>query len=103
MVSAMHRSSGFQGMMLGGVILLWEASVRICASSPAHPRTGSIANQRPLSRVREPPSLDHAAQIGIDGAAAWEARGLTTDNPFDWAVHAYKSRHRLDVYFKGHL
>lgn len=24
-------------------------------------------------------------------------------NPLNWAVHAYKSRHRLDVYFQGHL
>lgn len=24
-------------------------------------------------------------------------------NPLNWAVHVYKSRHRLDVYFRGHL
>ena len=56
------------------------------------------------SPVKEVGSLDHAAQIQIDGVSAYdESAGLVTENPSDWAVHAYKSHHRLEVYFKGHL
>jgi murein L,D-transpeptidase YafK len=29
--------------------------------------------------------------------------GWLSDDPFNWVVHAYKSQHRLEVYFKGHL
>jgi murein L,D-transpeptidase YafK len=29
--------------------------------------------------------------------------GFVNEDPFDWVVHAYKTQHRLEVYFKGHL
>ncbi|MBV8360273.1 MAG: L,D-transpeptidase [Deltaproteobacteria bacterium] len=54
--------------------------------------------------VKKPGALDHATQIRIDGARAYnDDIGMVTENPSDWVVHAYKSRHRLEVYFKGHL
>jgi murein L,D-transpeptidase YafK len=48
--------------------------------------------------------LDHAAGIHQDSAAVDDHRAtLLSDDPFDWVVHAYKSRHVLEVYFQGHL
>lgn len=44
--------------------------------------------------------LDHKA-LG-DGLLSHTSASMLR-NPFNWAVHAYKSRHRLDVYFQGHL
>jgi lipoprotein-anchoring transpeptidase ErfK/SrfK len=38
------------------------------------------------------------------GAGAYDnSAGLVTENPSDWVVDAYKSQHRLEVYFKSHL
>jgi murein L,D-transpeptidase YafK len=69
------------------------------ASAQLSPKTG--AGKTP---VKEVGSLDHAAQTRIDGAGAYDnSAGLVTENPSDWVVHAYKSHHRLEVYFKGHL
>ena len=49
-------------------------------------------------------SLDQAAQIPIDGAGSYyDGARLVSNDPLDWAVHAYKSQHRLEVYFKGRL
>gem|GEM_PF-457643 len=54
--------------------------------------------------VKELGALDHAARIQIDGTGAYDDTArLITEDPFDWVVHAYKSQHRLEVYFKGHL
>ena len=64
----------------------------------------SVSGRRAQGQVNELSSVGHAAQIGIDGVRAYDgSRALMTDDPFDWAVHAYKSQHRLEVYFKGRL
>jgi murein L,D-transpeptidase YafK len=47
--------------------------------------------------------FDHAEPAGIDGLSAAEGSNLLTHDPLSWAVHAFKSRHRLEVYFNGHL
>jgi hypothetical protein len=55
-------------------------------------------------RGKELSVIDYAAPIRIDGIGASEGiSGRVTKNPFDWAVHAYKSQHLLEVYLKGHL
>jgi len=48
--------------------------------------------------------LGQTARIQLDGAQTGKlADAQLTDDPFDWVVHAYKSRHLLQVYFKEHL
>jgi hypothetical protein len=64
----------------------------------------SVSGRRTQGQVSEMSSVGHAAQIRIDGVRAYDgSSGLVTDDPFDWAVRAYKSQHRLEVYFKSHL
>ena len=54
--------------------------------------------------VKELGALDHATRIQLDGIGADDySASLVSEDPFDWVVHAYKSQHRLEVYFKGHL
>lgn len=67
------------------------------------PMTAALARQSPKKnassrQLSEPGYPDHAA---IDGAGVYDS--LASDDPFSWVVHVYKSRHRLEVYFKGHL
>jgi lipoprotein-anchoring transpeptidase ErfK/SrfK len=54
------------------------------AATPAHPGPS----------VQELEFLDHQG-----GGPVYDGVG----NPLEWTVHVYKSRHLLDVYFKGHL
>lgn len=93
--------------------LLCDASGEICAPVSVRPVQRSISSLSPLPSgtanavkppVKELGSLDHAAHIRIDGVGAYDdSVGLAAENPSDWVVHAYKSRHWLEVYFKGHL
>jgi hypothetical protein len=40
----------------------------------------------------------------MDGVSIFDHTGFVlSDDPMDWAVRAYKSRHLLEVYFQGHL
>ncbi|MBV8772570.1 MAG: L,D-transpeptidase [Deltaproteobacteria bacterium] len=73
------------------------------ATPKAAPMTAAVFRQSPKTdanrrQLNEPGSSDRAA---IDGAVVYDT--LTSDDPFSWVVHAYKSQHRLEVYFKGHL
>jgi len=52
---------------------------------------------------KAPNAADHAAQHQIDGAGAYDGNAGLDEDPSDWAVYAYKSRHRLEVFYKGHL
>jgi hypothetical protein len=81
--------------------LICDASGKICAPASARPSPKTDASKPP---GKELGSLDHAAQIRIDGVGAYDdSAGFVTENPSDWVVHAYKSQHRLEVYFKRHL
>lgn len=79
------------------------------ANMKSSPITPTIARPSPKTDasglpVKELGALDHAARIQIDGIDAYDDTArLITEDPFDWVVHAYKSQHRLEVYFKGHL
>jgi hypothetical protein len=82
--------------------LICDVSGKICAPVVGQPAGGSISYA--TKRVHKESSLDHTARIRIDGVGAYDANaGLISEEPSDWVVHAYKSRHRLDVYFRGHL
>jgi len=83
--------------------LICDASGQICAPVSGQRAQGSISGgSKPP--VKEVGSVDNGPQIRIDGVSASDnsARAVT-DDPFDWVVHAYKSRHRLEVFFRGHL
>jgi murein L,D-transpeptidase YafK len=67
-----------------------------------------LTEQTPLAHDKASAvELDHAAPFQIDGVDGYvdgyEGGAGLVSEPFDWAVHAYKSRHLLEVYFKGHL
>jgi lipoprotein-anchoring transpeptidase ErfK/SrfK len=73
------------------------------ATAKAAPNTTALVRLSPNAaagghRLNQPGSLGHAA---IDGVRVYD--GFTRQNPYNWVVHAYKSQHRLEVYFKGHL
>jgi L,D-transpeptidase catalytic domain len=54
--------------------------------------------------LQEPAAPTHGAGTRIDGVGEYEAvDGMVIENPSYWVVHAYKARHRLEVYFRGHL
>ena len=83
-----------------------ESTSKVRNTSPTSTKT-ALMNATPVKspkvnaegrQLTESGSLDDAP---IDGAGVYE--GLTSDDPLDWAVHAYKGQHRLEVYFKGHL
>ncbi|MBV8054214.1 MAG: L,D-transpeptidase [Deltaproteobacteria bacterium] len=80
--------------------LICDVSGKICAPVSAQLSSKTDTSKTP---VKELGSLDHAAQIRIDGASAADDDSAATENPSDWVVHAYKSHHWLEVYFKGHL
>ena len=63
---------------------------------PAKPDTGKA--QLVEFRVQ-----GHVVQSSVDGVTTHNPRAALTENPLDWALHAYKSQHRLEVYFRGHL
>jgi lipoprotein-anchoring transpeptidase ErfK/SrfK len=74
-----------------------SASQRSSAVRPAAPPETEAS--RP--QLNQPRLLDHAAQTQIDGISVYDT--LTSDDPFNWVVHASKSQHRIEVYFKGQL
>jgi lipoprotein-anchoring transpeptidase ErfK/SrfK len=69
-----------------------DESGRICATVGGEQAPGSTTS-----------TGSAAMPGGIDGLGVSQGRYLPTDDPLAWAVHAYKSRHRLEVYFNGHL
>jgi lipoprotein-anchoring transpeptidase ErfK/SrfK len=73
--------------------LICDASGKICAS----------ASVQPQRLVSGSSSLDHAVQIRIDGAGAYDSSAGLDEDPSNWVVRAYKSQHRLEIYHKGHL
>ncbi len=65
---------------------------------------GQGAAEVPKASAKELELLDRSAEIHVDGATIYgDTATLLTDDPFDWAVYVYKSRHLLQVYFKEHL
>jgi hypothetical protein len=68
-----------------------DASGKICVPisvrPPSSPITPTIARLSPK----------------IDGVGAYDGSAGLDEDPFDWAVYAYKSKHRLEVYYRGHL
>jgi murein L,D-transpeptidase YafK len=54
--------------------------------------------------VEESGSIDHTAQIRIDGIGTYDdSASLPSEDASDWTVHVYKSEHRLEVYFRRRL
>lgn len=76
------------------------------ASSPAQsapndpitpPKAQGASGPMPAAQAA---NLDHKP---LGDALLSHASASMVRNPLNWAVHVYKSRHRLDVYFQGHL
>jgi lipoprotein-anchoring transpeptidase ErfK/SrfK len=99
-----------KGQSAGAVPLICDVSGKICAAALVKSAAG-FAPPRP--RATENETKDHQTQVqaadgatlnGIDGAGeSYENIVLPSEDPFNWVVHAYKSRHRLEVYYRGHL
>jgi L,D-transpeptidase catalytic domain len=92
--------------------LICDALGKICVQPPSPPVTPAIARLSPKIDGSKLPvkesgamdhTADHAAQARIDGAGAYDGGAGLGGDGFDWAVYAYKSKHRLEVYYKGHL
>jgi lipoprotein-anchoring transpeptidase ErfK/SrfK len=79
--------------------LICDASGKVCAPAPVSPVQPSAKTEASQPQVK-----GQAAQTRIDGMGApEETAGLMSEDAFNWVVHAYKSQHRLEVYFRGHL
>jgi lipoprotein-anchoring transpeptidase ErfK/SrfK len=90
----------------GATVAVVTPPVPVSASSAAPEPVASPAAQTGSDAVTHKAIAPKAAVLDqkpvgeklLDHVSA-EARG----NPDNWAVHAYKSHHRLDVYFQGQL
>jgi murein L,D-transpeptidase YafK len=88
--------------------MVCDAYGKVCVPISVQPpglASPAIARFSPkIDGNKAPTSADHAGQARIDGAGAYydDSAGLY-EAAFDWAVYAYKSKHRLEVYYKGHL
>jgi len=81
--------------------LICDASGKICASASVQPNPGTTAGRPPVPGATTAAAIAH---IQIDGiSASEESAGPLREDPFNWVVHAYKSQHRLEVYFRGQL
>jgi lipoprotein-anchoring transpeptidase ErfK/SrfK len=90
------------------VPLICDVSGKICAL--VKPSAGSATAQAATAKTDAKSNQtklqadDEATYNRIDGAGESDENVILPDeDPFNWVVHAYKSRHRLEVYFKGHL
>jgi lipoprotein-anchoring transpeptidase ErfK/SrfK len=90
--------------------VICDASGKICAAALVKPAAGSATARSAAdkSAVAQQQVNFQAAGTAtrnrIDGAGgADENVVLPGEDPFNWAVHAYKSRHRLEVYYREHL
>jgi lipoprotein-anchoring transpeptidase ErfK/SrfK len=72
----------------------------VSASSPTLGNTASGVAVAGLTAPIPAASSDHTAahERLIDGASH-----AALANPLNWAVHAHKSRHEVEVYYRGHL
>jgi hypothetical protein len=94
-------------------LLICDASGTICDLATASVASSSLTRNpgQPSPKIdarklglEARGSHDHASQINIDGIDGYgDAASWTREDPFDWAVHVYKSQHRLEVFFKGRL
>jgi len=74
------------------------------ASPPMSPPVAQPSPEADAGRSPAQETLDYVLPTRIDGVGSYyDGARLVSYDPFDWAVHAYKSQHRLEVYFKGHL
>jgi len=81
--------------------LICDASGTVCASASVPPNRGTAAGQPPVPGAA---TASATAHIQIDGMSVpRESGGSLREDPFNWVVHAYKSQHRLEVYFRGQL
>ncbi len=61
------------------------------------------------ARAQTSPSATPAAplssrdRLALGGELFEQASLRVRRNPINWVVHAYKTQHRLDVYFRGHI
>jgi len=83
------------------------SSASSAATSPSPGATPELQPPKQQLFATAPRSLicDASSKICAPvGVGAYDnSPGLVTENPSDWVVHAYKSQHRLEVYFKGHV
>ncbi len=100
--------------------LICDSSGKVCAPAQPpsmvmglHATTSVKAPVSEASKATDGAQYPSAKASGLSPinrtSSAQEPRPINTanedvsDDPLDWSVHAYKSRHRLEVYYKGHL
>jgi murein L,D-transpeptidase YafK len=90
--------------------VICDASGKICAAALVKPVAGSAtarsaaANPAVTQQQVKFQAVGTATRNRIDGAGeADESAILPGEDPFNWVVHVYKSRHRLEVYYREHL
>ena len=82
--------------------VICDAFGRACTSGSAQPISAPSPLPSHASRASTRISAGNIVPTTkIDGISAYG--DLESEDSFTWALHAYKSRHRLEVYFKGHL
>jgi lipoprotein-anchoring transpeptidase ErfK/SrfK len=75
----------------------------IAKTPPAADSSGAMASP-PKSIQTAAVILDRRAVSTDDGMRLYdETRDGSETNPMSWSLHVYKSRHLLEVFYKGHL
>jgi lipoprotein-anchoring transpeptidase ErfK/SrfK len=87
--------------------MICDAYGKICVPISVQPpglASPAIARLSPkIDGNKAPISVDHAAQARIDGAGTYDGSAGLDGYASDWAVYAYKSKHRLEVFYRGRL
>jgi len=76
------------------------------ASSPSQPAPNDPVTPPKAQGASVPTPAGPAANLDhkpLGDGLLHHASASMLHNPLNWAVHVYKSHHRLDVYFQGHL
>jgi lipoprotein-anchoring transpeptidase ErfK/SrfK len=84
-----------------------HAASIVAAAPPTSPQQEANKLAARVPRPKAPGSHPMKGRAATEVAQTIESEArdddIVSDYPLDWAVHAYKSRHRLEVYYKGHL
>lgn len=86
--------------------MVCDASGEVCVPASIPPQRLARLSLR-IDGSKAPDAANHTTVHGsqhqIDGAGAYDGNAGLDEDPADWAVYAYKSKHRLKVFYKGHL
>jgi murein L,D-transpeptidase YafK len=109
-IASMTRAGRGLGLVMMGCVWSWAATIATAQSAPAVATPNlTVAAILPPSAAqsRAAPATLSAADSHDDTALAQRLFDQTPvdlrDDPFNWTIHVFKARHRLEVYYKNQL